>query len=419
MKYDVLIVGAGPAGLAAATRVAQGGAKVLVLEREQGAGGIPRHCLHQGFGLRDLHIARSGPRYAELRTALALEAGAELRTGADVTGWSDLRELEVTSAAGRERLAADAIVLATGCRERPRPARLIPGDRCAGVMTTGTLQQLVAAGRPVGSRAVVIGAEHVSYSALATLHHAGVSVAAMATELDRPQTFGAFRIGAAAAFGVRARTGTRLSAIEGDERVACVELTDSRGRATRVPCDTVVLTADWIPEGELAASGALESARATGGPAADGLGRTSRTGVFAAGNVMHGAEPADVAALEGRDVGGAVLDYLAARRWPAQRLPVAVRAPLRWASPTLYAPDASGRLLLRADARLLLALVAVRQGGRLLSLTRLARLAPGRAAMLAPGWGDGADPDGGPLTVEVAAARTRRQPASSNITSST
>ena len=409
MRARLVIVGAGPAGLAAASRIAGEGVEVTVVEREQSAGGVPRHCLHQGFGLRDLHRSCAGPAYAARRVELALRRGAEIRTGTDVTGWAGERRLEVTSSAGPETLEADAVLLATGCRERPRPARLIPGDRCAGVMTTGTLQQLVASGTQIGHRAVVVGAEHVSYSALATLRHAGVEVAAMTTELAEPQTFGAFHLGATAVFGVRVRTRTRVAEIRGGERVTSVRLLDADGVETRVDCDTVVLTADWIPERELAATGSLMLAGATGGPLCDGAGRTTSRGVFAAGNLLHGAEPADRAGLEGDHAARSVLEFLDNGHWPAQRLQVAVRPPLRWASPTLYAPDAASPLLLRSDEHLNLARVAVSQAGRILSSSRLRLLAPGRGAALAPGWADGADPDAGELTVEVVAARRRRR----------
>jgi hypothetical protein len=100
-----------------------------------------------------------------------------------------------------------------------------------------------------------------------------------------------------------------------------------------------------------------------------------------------------------------MLEYLDAGAWPAQRLAVTVRPPLRWVTPTLYAPDASGPLLLRSDERLILARVAVCQAGRTLSLHRVARLAPGRGAALGSGWANGCDPDAGPVRVEVVAAR--------------
>ena len=178
---DVAIVGGGPAGLAAGQALARAGAgRVVVLEREPATGGIPRHADHPAYGIRDLHRVLSGPEYALRRSQAATAAGAELRVGTDVTGWAPGGELALltTSAAGRRSLRARAVVLATGCRERPRSARLVPGSRPQGILTTGMLQQLVYLLRePVGRRAVVVGAEHVSYSALQTLAHGGPSAA--------------------------------------------------------------------------------------------------------------------------------------------------------------------------------------------------------------------------------------------------
>ena len=120
-----------------------------------------------------------------------------------VTGWSEDGELQLDEPAGAASLRAGAVVLATGCRERPRSARLIPGSRPPGVMNTGTLQQLVHLhGRRLPGRALIVGAEHVSFSALMTLRRAGTEVVAMITELPRQQSL------AAAGFAARARFGT-------------------------------------------------------------------------------------------------------------------------------------------------------------------------------------------------------------------
>src|SRR6187200_1449428 len=195
---EVAIVGGGPAGLAAAAHLRRAGAgRVLVLDREPEPGGIPRHAKHQGFGLRDLHRAMAGPDYASRLAERATSAGAEIRAEAQVTGWGSGGVLAVTAPVGRYELEAPAVVLATGCRERPRSARLVPGSRPQGVMTTSTLQQLVYLhGARPGRRAVIVGAEHVSFSALLTLAHGGVEAVGMTTELPRHQTVPLFRAGA-------------------------------------------------------------------------------------------------------------------------------------------------------------------------------------------------------------------------------
>src|SRR6185436_1483986 len=139
-----VVVGGGPAGLATAIELRKLGiSPVTVIERERQVGGIPRHSDHTGFGTRDLRTVVSGPRYAERYRKLAEEAGVDTLTETMVTDWEGPRDLRLTGPAGREDIEPPAVVLATGCRERPRSARLVPGSRPAGVMTTSTLQQLV------------------------------------------------------------------------------------------------------------------------------------------------------------------------------------------------------------------------------------------------------------------------------------
>ena len=187
---DVVVVGAGPAGLSAATELRRRDVEsVLVIERVAQAGGVPRLCDHTGFGLQDLHRSLSGPRYAARLVDESLRAGIELWLSTTVTDVSSDGAVTVSGPNGIAVLHPRSVVLATGVRERPRSARLVPGDRPAGVLTTGQLQALVAAEQPlVGTRALVVGAEHVSYSAVLTLRHAGIEVVAMTTELEAHQS---------------------------------------------------------------------------------------------------------------------------------------------------------------------------------------------------------------------------------------
>jgi thioredoxin reductase len=401
-----VVIGGGPSGLAAAIELRSLGiSPVTVLEREREAGGIPRHSDHTGFGLRDLRTVLRGPRYAERYRELAVDAGVEVVTETMVTNWEGDRRLKVTGPGGRQEVDPPAVILATGCRERPRSARLVPGTRPAGVMTTSTLQQLVHLhGQRVGSRAVIVGAEHVSFSAVATLAHGGASVVGLVTELPKHQSLGTFRVGAAARYQAPVWTRTRVSAIHGSERVEAVELTElDSGRTRTVDCDLVIFTADWIPDHELAVMAGCELDPGTLGPLVDTGLRTTRPGVFGSGNLLHPAETADVCALDGRHVAPAVAAYLRAPgEWPSP-VRVRARAPLAWVAPNLLLstgyPPPRDRFLLRSREFVRRPRVRVRQGGTELWSGRLRRLVPGRSADIPAGWAGRVDPLGGPVTV--------------------
>jgi thioredoxin reductase len=407
---DALIIGGGPAGLAAAIELRRlGVARVLVVDREDQAGGIPRHAAHIGFGLRDMHRILTGPRYAARYVRLAHDAGVEVRTATSVTGWSGPTSLRLTSPAGVTEVAAAAIVLATGCRERPRTARLVPGSRPLGVFTTGALQQLVYLHhQPVGRRAVVVGAEHVSFSALLTLAHGGAETLAMITEHPRHQTYLPYKWLSATRLRVPILTSCRLTEIFGRPRVEAARVTDTRTGAVRtIECDTVVFTGDWIPDHELARRGGLVMDPQTRAPRVDCALRTSARGVFAAGNLLHGAETADVAARSGRHAAHSAHAFLTSGRWPEDApLPVRCDAPLLWASPSAIDPHSTlpphGHFILRVGAPIPAAMVVARQGRRTLWRQRHRRLIPNLPIYVPAAWVADLDPGGEPLTFSAA-----------------
>jgi thioredoxin reductase len=403
-----VVIGGGPCGLAAAIELRRLGIEpVTVLEREREAGGIPRHSEHTGFGLRDLRTVLSGSRYAERYRELAADAGVELVAETMVTSWEGARGLKLTGPDGRREVEPPAVLLATGCRERPRSARLVPGSRPAGVITTSTLQQLVhLRGERVGKRAVIVGAEHVSFSAIATLAHAGASVAGLATDLPKHQSLAAFRAGAAVRYRAPVWTRTAVTDIRGKDRVESVELTElNSGRTREVECDLVVFTADWIPDHELAVMAGCGLDPGTLGPLVDPGFRTTRPGVFAAGNLVHPAETADLCALDGRHAAAPIAAYIRGEgEWPAH-IRLAARSPLAWVVPNLLLgtghPPPRARFLVRSRGILRRPRIIVRQDRRELWSRRLRRLVPGRSAHIPAGWSAAVDPSGGPVVVAV------------------
>ena len=426
VSTDLLVVGGGPSGLAAALELRRHGASVVVLEREAAAGGIPRHSRHTGYGLRDLHRVMSGPRYAARYAALAATAGVEVHTSTTAIEWRG-DGLRSTSAEGLVDWRPGAVLLATGCRERPRSARLVPGDRPAGVFTTGSLQQFADLfGLPIGERAVVVGAEHVSFSAVHTLRAHGVSVAAVVTDFPQHQTYGLLKALTAGwhldapawlptplchavlrTTSDRHRTvlytDTEVVGIVGKERVAAVEL---QNRATRaqwsVECDTVVFTGSWIPDDELARRCPLIMAGPA--PRVDQSLRTSRRGAFASGNLVHPAETADIAALGGRRAARSITRYLNDGTWPDAGIELEPGEPFVWVHPSRWSiadePPARERLLTRTSRFCGPGAIEVVQDGRVLHREHRRGLVPNRSIWLPAAALDGLDAAGGPVRLE-------------------
>lgn len=416
LEVAVAIVGAGPAGLSAAAMLAsQVDGRVLVIEREAEPGGIPRHSDHLGYGVRDLHRFLSGPEYARRLTGLAVEAGAEIETHTMVTGWKGPRGdhgpqgLEVTGPAGRRTVYAKAVVLATGARERPRAARLIAGDRVAGVYTTGQLQNAVYLyDQPVGERAVVVGAEAVSWSAVMTLRGADCKVAAMVTEYPWSETYAAFRLVGRALWRTPVVTNSRVIRIFGRGRVQGVEIEHCLSAEREVvECDTVVLTADWIPDHELARLGGVPIDVSTLGPVVDASLSTEMPGVFAIGNLIHPVDTADCAALDGQHVTAAVLQWLALGGDGVSRPTIELRteAPLRWVSPQRIRPGLAaprGHLVLWADEYRRLPLIVANQDGRKIGEVRTVwPAAPGRILRVPERVISDAEIQAGPVTLSL------------------
>ncbi len=380
-SVDVVVVGGGPAGLRAATELARDHAVVL-LEREAEAGGIPRHSHHTGYGLRDLRRLMSGPSYARVLVERALAAGVQIRTSAMVTGWSGARSVEVTSPAGRYTVDARAVLLATGARERPRPARWIAGDRPAGVMTTGQLQQAVhLKHQAVGSAAVILGSELVSWSAVLTLREAGCRTVAMVTSATRPEAYALMGWAGRLAYRLPVMCESTVVSIDGHARVSGVTVRRG-GRITTIPCDTVITTGDWIPDHELARARGIAIDASSRAPIVDTSLRLTDDGVFGAGNLVHPVETADVCALDGVHAASSIRSWLAGESRAAAAVELRAGQGFAWVAPGRWMPGESPsreKLLLWPTTSRVLPTVVVRQAGRVVSHTRVPwPSAPGR-----------------------------------------
>jgi thioredoxin reductase len=417
---DVLIVGAGPAGIAAALELKKLGIKeVVVAERESEAGGIPRMCGHIGFGLRDMHRLLTGPSYARKYQEMAERAGIKIHTDTTITGWNSpllppdpsSLILDFTSPDGLGSIESRAVLLATGVRERPRSARLVPGYRPQGVFTIGSLQRFVYEHHLlVGKRAVIIGAEQVSLSVVLTLMHAGVKVVNMITELPHHQLYLPVFLPAKILYAdilahASILTNTRISNLFGRQRVEAIEVTNlDSGRHETIECDTVVFTGDWIPENELARRGRVETGKPSLGPQVDAQFHTSQAGIFAAGNLLRGVETADWAALEGRAAARSIARYLHTTEWNGSRLEIRCEAPLDWICPNVLVPGlpVDGFRFRSREFRRKATLQLI-QGGRVLYQKSMSHLRANVSLNLDGGWVGKVDFTGEPLKLVVQA----------------
>jgi thioredoxin reductase len=335
-KCTVAIVGGGTSGLALAAELMRLSAgKVVVLERESEAGGIPRHCGHYPFGISEYKWLLKGPDYARRNWEIAVKLGADIRANTTVTALRPGGILEVASSERRYHLAADRVVLCTGVRESSRAQRFISGDRLTGIITTGALQSLVFLKniKPF-KRPVIMGSELISFSAIRTCAHMGINPVAMIEEEDRIlarrflQPYLAFK-------NVRLHTGITDPRIIGSESVEGLEFNKANGKQHKIETDGIIVSGRFRPESALLHTSHLEVDPNTGGAVVDQFGRCTDPSYFCAGNILRPAETSGFCWKEGIDTARRVAaDLLQGSIREMQTVPVLIRDPvIRFAVP--------------------------------------------------------------------------------------
>jgi NADPH-dependent 2,4-dienoyl-CoA reductase/sulfur reductase-like enzyme len=369
---DVAIIGGGPAGLAAAIRLKQRGIRrVVVFEREPEAGGIPRHCAHPPYGVREFARLMTGPEYARRLRTLAERLGVEIALRHSVTALLPHGMLALATPDGAQRPSARRVLLAMGARETPRSSRLVSGDRPVGVINTATLQDSVYLKRvrPF-ERPVVIGTELVALSALWTCRHAGMRPVAMIEAGPRPVArwpLGIFPH----LLGVPLITDARLLEIIGTDRMEAVRLGLPSGERL-LACDGVILSGGFLPEASLIRASDIILDPKTGGPVVDQYGRCSDTAYFAAGNLLRPIETAGWCHREGERAADAVADDLAGLLpAPDRSITVSGGSGIGWVMPQRLVLPATCDIQFRADAPVT-GRLTVREGGRLRWSRRIA-----------------------------------------------
>lgn len=319
-SYDVVIVGGGPAGLAAAASVKENGIdSVLILERDKELGGILNQCIHNGFGLHTFKEELTGPEYAGKFIEKVKDLGIEYMLNTMVT---DISKEKVVTAMNREEglfeIRAKAIILAMGCRERPRGALNIPGYRPAGIFSAGTAQRLVnMEGYLPGREVVILGSGDIGLIMARRMTLEGAKVKVVAELM--PYSGGLKRniVQCLNDFDIPLKLSHTVVDIDGKDRVKGITLAqvDERmkpipGTEEYIPCDTLLLSCGLIPENELSRGLDLDMEMVTNGPVVNESLETSMEGVFACGNVLHVHDLVDFVSEEATMAGKNAVNYI-------------------------------------------------------------------------------------------------------------
>ena len=335
MKKELVIIGGGPAGLAAAVAAYDSGVRdILILERDTSLGGILQQCIHNGFGLHRFGEELTGPEYAARYVKQVQERGIQSLCGTMVLSVSpDKTVTAMNKQMGIFTLEATAVILAMGCRERPRGALSIPGTRPAGIFTAGTAQRFVnMEGFLPGKEVVILGSGDIGLIMARRMTLEGAKVKAVCELMPYSGGLNRNIVQCLKDFDIPLHLSTTVSRIHGKERVTGVSIAkvDERLQVipeteTYIPCDTLLLSCGLLPENELTKSAGIPLDGITGGATVNQNRETALEGVFACGNVLHVHALVDFVSEEAVLAGNAAAAYIQGNA-PAKDTSLTVKA---------------------------------------------------------------------------------------------
>lgn len=350
MRVDLVIIGGGPAGLAAAIAAREAGIdNLLILERDARLGGILNQCIHNGFGLHTFKEELTGPEYAGRYIDRVREMGIPYQLDTIVIDFAEMRDgcggklvTAMSRKEGLHTIEARSIILAMGCRERPRGALNIPGFRPAGIYSAGTAQRYVnLEGRMPGREVVILGSGDIGLIMARRMTLEGARVKLVAELM--PYSGGLKRniVQCLEDYGIPLRLRTTVVDIKGKKRVEAVVVAEVDGNSRPIPgteeeiaCDTLLLSCGLIPENELSGRLGLTMNPATGGPLVNESLETDVQGVFACGNVLHVHDLVDYVSEEAAQAGRKAAAYLqGSLPEPEREIPVRGGAGVRYTVP--------------------------------------------------------------------------------------
>ena len=360
-EYELVIIGGGPAGLAAAVAAHKAGVTdILILERDNELGGILNQCIHNGFGLHTFKEELTGPEYADRFIQQVKALGIPYKLNTMVL---DLAADKTVTAMNREdglfQLKPKAVVLAMGCRERPRGALNIPGFRPAGIYTAGTAQRLVnMEGFMPGRKCVILGSGDIGLIMARRMTLEGAEVKVVAELM--PYSGGLKRniVQCLDDYGIPLKLSHTVVDIKGRERVEAIVIAEVDSSMKPIPgteieyeCDTLLLSCGLLPENELSRAAGVDINPLTNGPRVNENLETSVPGVFAAGNVLHVHDLVDFVSEEAGAAGRHAAEYiLEGKEVGGKTLPIKTAGGVRYTVPVMIRPEAlnpEGKVTLR------------------------------------------------------------------------
>ena len=392
MQHDIVIVGGGPAGMAAAVAAYDAGVTdVVILDREPNLGGILMQCIHNGFGLHKLGRELTGPEYADVYAKKVAERGIKVYYEATVTAVSPDKVVTAQCREGILKFQAKAVILAMGCRERSRGALNIAGSRPAGVYSAGTAQKLVnCMGYQVGKKVVILGSGDIGLIMARRMSYEGAKVEAVCEVM--PYSGGLTRniVQCLEDFGIPLYLSTTVVQIHGEKRLEGVTIAqvDDRRQPIEetkryIPCDTLLLSVGLIPENELTRAAGIPMDPVTNGALVDENCQTEVPGIFACGNVLQVHDLVDYVSEEAERAGKGAAKLVLDEIFEAVTLTTKAGNGVRYVLPqTIHCDTQDVSLFLRVTQPFGKVRFTVSAGDKVLAVAKRLKAAPGEMEKL-------------------------------------